>query len=300
MSRVRVSVPASCTNLGPGIDSLGLALTLHNIVEMWLRADSRHAIAAQGASAYGETLDHPALKAGQALFTEAGVPNAGFNLSCHGQIPPNCGLGDLAAWTVAGLDAANNLLERPLARERVAALACDLTGQPAAALTSLLGGLALIGGAGVDLLYRRLDVPTFKVVVVVPEIAGFAEKAQQTIPAQVNLADATFNIGRTALLVEALRSGDYRLLAQTMCDRLVEPRRRGLIPGFEQASEVARRQGATAVTVSGDGPALIAFTEINHISIQHAIQATFQEAGLASGGWVLNVDTQGVAISVRA
>jgi homoserine kinase len=295
MRRVQVVVPAACTDLGPGIDSLGLALTLHNTVTMSLRDEAGQRASIEGEGGYPATMEHPALKAAMALFEAAGRPLPGIHVLCQGEIPFDAGLGDRAAWIVGGLFGANNLLETPMHRDKIAEIAFRLVERPAEAVTALLGGLTLTG-AGEPLVYRRVELAeSLTMVLVAPVAEGYREKARKAIPSKVSLPDAIFNLGRTALVAEALRRGDLKLLGEALHDRLAEPALRGLIPGFAALIEAARREGALAVAISGGGPALVIFARDGHARIEKAVREVNAEART----WVLNVDTQGVAINAQ-
>lgn len=300
MSRVQVVVPASGINLGSGIDSVGLALALHNSIDMSLRATGEHRMVIHGESAY-PTDGHPIIQAATALFEHLARPTVGLDIICESRIPPRCGLGDLAAWTIGALVAANNLIGLPAPREQIIDIACKLTDQPAAVITSLLGGLTITSGRSPNLLHRRVDVASLKIVLVVPTITGsdYLAKARQAIPEQVAFADLTFSVSRTALVIEALRKGDFALLGEAMQDRILEPRRTALLPGFAQAISAAKTQGAAAATLSGDGPAMLIFAKTNHVAIEKAVQNAFSTAEVSARTWTLNIDTQGIAINFQ-
>lgn len=298
MLKVKVTVPAVCTGLGPGLDALGLALALHDTLEFSLRPDSQLAITVQGEGDDPASLRHPALRAAIRLFQTLERAPAGLNVAISNRIPAGCGLGDQAALTVGGLIGANNLLDAPIKREALIDMACDLTGQPASVITSMLGGLTVTSGTGRDLLYRRLDAAAFKVVLIVPEMADFAAHTRADGMPPMRLEDVAFNMGRAALVIEAFRKNDLDLLGRAMQDRLVEPHRKALIPGYDEVVAAARQAGAVAVALSGNGPALIAFTAVNHKRVEESMQHAFADANIRARAWSVNVDTQGVAINL--
>jgi homoserine kinase len=203
------------------------------------------------------------------------------------------------------LFAANNLLEKPMRRERIAALALDLCERPAEAVTALFGGLTITSAAvgtgdGAPLVYRRVELTrALAVVLVAPSIPHFTEKAHKTHPDRIAWREALAAAGRVALVAEGLRLGDFALLRDAMRDNLREPRLRPLIPGFSAAAEAARSQGAAGVSLSAEGPALVCLSRNNHDRIAHAVAEAFQAAGVAARTWILHVDTQGVAINAQ-
>lgn len=305
MRKVKVTVPAAFTGIGPGIESLGLALCLHNTVEMGLAAGETETRLLSGEFEGELPDDHPAMRAARELFKAAGHDVPAADVTCHADIPPGCGLGDDAVWTVGGLFAANNLLETPMRRERIAALALDLCERPAEAVTALFGGLTLTGAAaqagdGAPLVYRRVELTrAVEVVLVVPSVPHFSEKARKAHPERVSWHEALAAAGRVALVAEGLRLGDFALLKDALRDNLREPRLRPLIPGFAAAAEAARSHGAAEVSLSGDGPALVCLTRNNHEKIAQVAAEAFLAAGVPARTWILHVDTQGVAINAQ-
>jgi homoserine kinase len=115
---------------------------------------------------------------------------------------------------------------------------------------------------GDALLTKKILVPEVHVALAVPELAFSTRRARAGLPTEVSMKDAVFNLGRTPLVVEALRTGDYELLSQVMEDRLHQAARLKLIPGARAAWQAALHAGAAAVAISGSGPSLIAFVTL--------------------------------------
>jgi homoserine kinase len=299
MPLVRVTVPATALNLGPGIDCLGLALALHNTVEMSLRDDDEQRVLVYGASEYAGTL---VLRSVELIMNLINRPLPGLNVNCLAFIPERCGLGDEEAWLIGGLMAINNLLGAPLHREQIAEIGAKLSPSPAAAITSLLGGLTVTNPVSVrtaELFFRRLDVATLRLVVVVPNVPHY-----RTREAALKRPDLTYdylraNLSNAVLVAEALRKADFRLLGRLLTATL-DAGRIGLIPGATEALAAAARVGAVAATLSGPGPALIVFTPTEHHQVEAEVTEAFAAFGVTCRTWSLAVDTQGVAISLQA
>ncbi|MBX3081191.1 MAG: hypothetical protein KF716_06115 [Anaerolineae bacterium] len=298
MAYVRVTIPAAALNLGPGIDCLGLALALHNTVEMSLRSDDEQRITVAGAS---ELAGEMVLRGVEMIMHLINRPLPGLDIYCQASIPSRCGLGDDEAWLIGGLMAINNLLGAPLHREKIAEIAVKLTSVPTAAITELMGGLTVINPAstvGGELLYRRLEITSMKVVLVVPEVANYRAKASE-LALRVANSDYKTNISNAILVAEAMRKGDYKLLSRAMVDPILMTPRLAFIPGGDAAILAAKSVGAAAVTISGDGPTLVMFAPANHEQIAAVADETFRRTGVACRTWIVGVDTQGVAISLR-
>ena len=298
MTKVSVSVPAVCTNLGSGYHVLGLALNLRTVVEMSLTGDDalRIASAGEGADALPANFYHPVAVAATRLFQEVEEAPPGLSITCTNRIPLRVGLSSREAMTVAGLVGANNLLGGPLPREALIDLAARLSEHPEAAATALNGGLGIWASGGETPVYRSLEVAPLRVVVAVPLLDDYAPH-HDALP-DPGLDDAVHAIAHTALLVEALQTDDLDLLREALDDRLHVPYRRAAIPGYARVEAAACRLGAIGVTLCGAGPALVAFADYGHGEIARAMQQAFRQEGVPARTWTLGVDMQGVVISV--
>lgn len=300
MRKVRIILPASLTNLGPGIGTLGLALGLHTTVEITERTDNQLIVdtEGEGSGRYSTGLRHPVTLALIRIFQKLERAPAGIHIKINNQIPLNSGLGAEAAFMVAGVIGANNLLGGAFTREQLLEIAGQISKKPDSVIASLLGGLTTGILNDDKLIYKTLPVTSLRVVVALPEIEDYPENPRSLAPERIPLADALYNLNRVPLLVEALRTGDIKLVGKVLDDKLNTPFLTPRIFGYKQAADIARRAGALAVTLSGDGPALVAFAESNHHPIGEAMVAAFQNVGVKARSWVLPIDTQGVVISV--
>ncbi len=302
MKKVSVSTPASTANLGAGFDCLGLALNLRNVVDLWdtgrgggLEID----VEGEGEDLLPTDDTNLVYRAADRVFTRVGKRPAGLlRLHAVNGIPLGSGMGSSAATIVGGLVAANALVEGGLSREELLRLAYEMEGHPDNAAAALYGGLTLVSAAGDELMARALPVPPMRVAIALPELRLSTAEARAALPAQVPLADAVYNLGHALFTVQALSSGDEALLRWAVSDRLHQPYRQRLIPGYATVVTEARKAGAVAVALSGAGPSLVAFATARHDQIAAAMQAAFLVNGLKCRTFVLPVDRQGVQISV--
>lgn len=294
MTRVQVQVPATIANLGPGFDSLALALQLHNLLAAEL-ADRGIEIQIEGEGSDRLPIDRHNLIASsaQALADRQGIRLSGLRLTCHNHIPLASGLGSSAAAVVAGLLAADALLDTHLSTAELLGLAGELEGHLDNSAAALLGGLVVVGPGGEHPVFHRIQPAITRLAVVVPTLDLPTQQMRQVLPQQVSLADAAFNIGRTALTVEALRIGDFALLAEATQDRLHQQVRLQHILGFAEAESAARQAGAAAVVLAGAGPGLAAFGDAELEPIAEAMSAAFNGAGIETRKYVLAVDLAG-------
>lgn len=254
---VRVSVPATSANLGPGFDSLGLALGLYDVVEVGV-APGGVEVDIEGVAAADIPRDesHLVVRAIRATLAELGSASGGLRLRCVNAIPQGRGLGSSAAAIVAGVLAARELAGVGRDDEAVLATAARLEGHPDNVAPCLLGGLTIAWTAGDRTRAIRADVhPDVQPVVCVPDMTLPTETARGLLPDTVPHADATRTAGRAALLVEALTRRPDVLLDATE-DLLHQPYRAPAVPDTLALVHRFRDLGLPAV-VSGAGPSVL-------------------------------------------
>ncbi|HIE51544.1 MAG TPA: homoserine kinase [Armatimonadetes bacterium] len=295
-TRVTVTVPATTANLGPGFDSLGLALGLYNRLEAEFRAEPGWHLEIVGAGADTLPRDETniVVEAMQRVFERGGNPPSGVRLRLTNEIPLARGLGSSAAARVAGLAAANALAQANLSEAELLRLAAELEGHPDNVVPAVCGGFTVTAMAGSQPLYVRFDPPSgLRAVIAVPDFELPTAQARAALPETYSRADAVHNLSRTALVVAALASERLDLLRAAMEDRIHQPYRLPLIPGAEEVLAVALEAGALGVALSGAGPTLLALTAENAAAIaqamqstwaQHGIQCTAREVGIEKGG----------------
>ncbi|MGZ4486438.1 MAG: homoserine kinase [Nocardioides sp.] len=261
---VRVSVPATSANLGPGFDSLGLALDLRDELEAEVTA-SGLLVEVTGAGAEDVPRDesHLVVRSMRAAFAEMGAEPAGLRLSCANVIPHARGLGSSSAAIVAGVCLARGLVAGGtllMDDDALFRLAARLEGHPDNVAPAFHGGFAISGEEGGAFYAVGSSVdPRVAAVVFVPPTPVSTEVARGLLPAEVPHADATADAGRTALLVAAL-AGQPEHLHRATRDYLHQDYRRPAMPESLALVDALRAEGHAAI-VSGAGPTVLVFTE---------------------------------------
>lgn len=286
---VRVRVPATSANLGPGFDALGLALGLFDDVSAEVApAGIRVTVTGQGAGELPGDDRHLVVRAMRATFDVLGGQPSGLAVECVNRIPQARGLGSSSAAIVAGVQLARALVadgpER-LDDAGVLRLAAVLEGHPDNVAPCLLGGFTVAwtepaGARAVSLAPADGVRPT----VFVPQERGLTATARAALPVIVPHGDAALNAGRAALLVHALTAEPDLLLPATL-DRLHQDYRAAGMPGTSALVTVLREAGVAAV-VSGAGPAVLALTEPS---------AGF-DPGMGWQVWRLTIDVSGARV----
>jgi len=253
---VTVRVPATSANLGPGFDTLGLALDLEDEVTAELSDEFRVYVEGEGAGEVPEGREHLIVATLLTTYREMGIePPDGLRLSCVNRIPHARGLGSSSAAIVAGILLAHALLDEPPVG--ALELAARLEGHPDNVAPCLLGGftIAWTGEGGARAVRLPID-ERVRPVIYVPQTRGLTAHARAALPASVPHRDAVFNAARSALLVHALTK-EPELLLEATDDRLHQPYRAESMP--ETANLVASlREAGVAAFVSGAGPSVLA------------------------------------------
>lgn len=294
MSRmIKIRVPATSANLGPGFDCLGLALNVWNEISFETADKLTYQAAGEGAEKLNKGTKNLLTKAYALLHEVCGQKMNGVKISTYNEILMSSGLGSSAAAIVAGLYGANEMLGRPLGENDMLKLATDMEGHPDNVAPALLGGLVVSVMTKDEIITRRFEVPAITLVIVKPLVEWPTKMARAVLPKSVSRVDAIHNIGRAVLVVDALRNGDIDLLQKVMEDRIHQPYRLRHISGASAAYKLARQFGAAAL--SGAGPSTIVFVPPERAeSAKAAIQSVFEERGIETRGIITQPSRQGI------
>ena len=302
--KIHVKVPATTANLGPGFDAIGLALNLWNEAEFSPASDGKINITVEGEGVGKIPLDekNSIAEAAMLIYEKTGKPFTGLQISCFNRVPLGSGLGSSSAAMLTGMLGANGLLGSPLSDEEILKLAIETEGHPDNVAPAMLGGLvaSIVHDERVlsIKLPARANRSPIHVTIVLPDFDFPTHQARAILPQEVQRKDAIFNISRSIMVTEALRTGDLNLLGNAMEDRLHQPYRLPLIPGAQNALDAARAAGAAAVALSGAGPSLIAFSSKQDPKIGLAMQKAYAKAGLSSRIFELEPSTEGAEVMI--
>ncbi len=300
---VRVVAPATTANLGPGFDCLGLTLDLWNAATFTLGGEGVEVhIVGEGSDVLPRDAGNLMVRAFRRLHDEVGAPVPdGLRIDCDVAVPLASGLGSSASATVAGLLAANEFLGRPVGAGTILALATEVEGHPDNVAAALDGGLVVVVNGEDGLLTERIEVRPIEVALAVSQLDYTTTASRAELPTYVALADAVYNMGRAALVVEALRRGDLELLGKAMDDRLHQALRLEHMPGGMAAMAAAREAGAAAVAVSGSGPSLIAFPAPGAAvhDVAAAMVAALARVGVSARPFTLATTDRAAEVSSR-
>ncbi len=297
VSAITVTVPATTANLGPGFDCIGAALKLYNEFKFTRLDEGGLTIYVTGMEAERVQTDESNLlyQAFVKFYQHIEQTPPTVKIEIKLGVPLARGLGSSATAIVGGLVAANQLEGAPMSQSQVMELAIAMEGHPDNVVPALLGGCRLAATSGAA--WEICDVPWHKDVVPVIAIPDFelsTSEARGVLPTEVSRADAIFNTAHLGLLLRGLETGNGQWLKTALQDRLHQPYRKALIPGYDALNIAAVSAGAYGMVISGAGPTLLALADKLHSeAVEAAMLAAWQEEGITAEVRSLSLDTQG-------
>ena len=262
--RARVTVPGSSANLGPGFDTLGLAVGIYDTVEVEVTSSGLEVeIFGEGADDLPRDSSHLVVKAINSGLHAADVHAPGLKVTCHNNIPQSRGLGSSAAAAVAGVVAANTLAGDPLSTDEVIQLSSAFEGHPDNAAASVVGG-AVVSWTDIPVdgvsqpEYRAVPLTVHKDIIataLVPDFHASTNAVRKVLPSHVTHTDARFNVSRTAVMTVAIQTHPQFLWEGTR-DRLHQPYRADVLPVTAEWVNRLRNLGYPAF-LSGAGPTIL-------------------------------------------
>lgn len=253
---IRVRVPATSANIGPGFDAMGLALELYNEFE-FEKLDS--GIEFTGFEERYRNEDNLVLRTVRRFYEAAGLNLKGIRIGIREGIPVSRGLGSSAACIVGGLMGANALEGQVLSKQELIRLAVDIEGHPDNVVPAFEGGLTVSFSEAASVRYERIPFESGRLCLyaLIPDFEVSTEKARKVLPEAYPLEDAVYNISRTAMLVARLVNGNFSDLWPVLKDRVHQPYRSRLIEGFDAIEKELKRIGFDGLFISGAGPTLM-------------------------------------------
>ena len=294
---IRVQVPASSANLGPGFDALALALGLYLRCTLRPSAGGLR-ITASGTDAAAIPQDESNLVWRTFLKLVGEGAGNNFQLEIANEIPLGRGLGSSAAAIMAGLALADSWSRSERGKQRLIEIATELEGHPDNVAAAALGGLVVSCQDDGRVVAAKSGFPAdWRVVLVVPDFQLATEAARAALPSQYARRDAVFNVQRVALLLAAVQNACPEVLGEAMRDRLHQPYRAPLIPGLAEVLSLENVPGMFGVALSGAGPSVVALcTPAAEATVGKRIVDCFGAKGIRAEAMPLQVDHNGVTV----
>ncbi len=300
--KVTARIPASTTNLGPGFDVLGLALQLYSKVTLeTIETDTQVVVSGVDADKIPSTPEHIAFQAVELVFDRSDTKRPkGFKLHIENGIPAIRGLGGSGTAILGGLLTANVLCSSPFSDIELLNFATELEGHPDNVAASLYGGIVVSAQENAQVHTVRLECPSvLSVVLAIPDFPLSTEQARGVLPTSVGFADAIYNTSRSTLLIASIATGQFEMLRVAMKDRLHQPYRASLIPGFDDVAKAATTAGALSVALSGAGPTVAAYCLDHTHQVAARMQSAFKKHQIASDIKILKPDADGASVHIE-
>ena len=307
--KVTARVPATTANLGPGFDCFGMALPLYNEITIEETVMPGTGIEISIISENKDDLDIMTIpmdkdnivyKAVELLYNSIGQTPSELKITIKSGIPITRGLGSSAAVIVGGLMAANELLGRPADEAALLSIATDIEGHPDNVTPAIVGGTVIASQENDgSVVYRKLNWPDeWNIMVCVPDYELATDIARSVIPKEIPLKDATFNLKRSAMFVQAVLTKDEELMKLALTDKLHQPYRMKLVPGLNEIIDnLKHEEDVIGCVLSGAGPTILVITKGNsQDKIKDIVKNTWADLNVKSDIQILKVEENGACI----
>lgn len=276
---IQVTVPATSANVGAGFDSLGLAVSMHNVFT-FEECDHIHITSVDGTHVPAGS-NNLVYRSARVVYDQLGIPLKGLRITQRNDIPMARGLGSSSACIVAGILGANALLGDKLTKRQMLTLATAIEGHPDNVAPAMLGGFvtSVIDEGQVYSVKKDID-PELAFAAFVPDFRLLTAKARAALPQMVSHKDAVYNLSRAALATAAFCDGDYALLGVATKDSLHQQYRLPLIQGGDEVFDLAMDLGAMAAYISGAGPTIMAVVHKDDAAFFDRAAAELQQSEL--------------------
>lgn len=294
---IRVKVPATSANMGAGFDSLGVALGLHNIIEITKTDEGLKIIDFNSPAPRNE--NNLIWRAMKRVFDEAGYEPGGLKIVHKSNIPMTRGLGSSSACIVGGMMGANSLMGKPFSSKQILDMAAEMEGHPDNVTPALFGGMCVSVKDGLKVEFKSIKLNnSLKFAVMIPDFFVATRKSRGVLPEVYKKEDAVFNISRAALMVAAMSTGDYSLLRTASEDRMHQPYRKAYIDGMEEIFKKTYEFGAKATYLSGSGPTILSLIDNEAQDFSKNMTSFFEENNHKSKCRILSVDNVGTVTQI--
>lgn len=293
---IKVEVPATSANIGPGFDAFGLALSLSNTFSFEEKDDGKLTI--RGVERKYQSSSNLVYKAMLKVFNQVDYKPKGLFINNEINIPISRGLGSSASCIVGGIFGANALLGNPLPIETLFDLAVKLEGHPDNVAPAIYGGLVVSLNENGRNFYLKNEVyPSYEFFTLIPDFTLSTLDARRALPPKINLSDGVYNISRATMTYLSLINGNHDILKACMKDRLHQPYRKKLIAHYDVMVKQAKEFGALNACISGAGPTILVINSDDNIDFHEKLKAYMKDKTPDWQLLKLIPDNEGVKIS---
>ncbi|HZK37806.1 MAG TPA: homoserine kinase [Clostridia bacterium] len=266
---IKVTVPATTANVGPGFDCLGMALNLYTNV---MFEEIERGLIIEGCHSEYQNENNLIYQSMLKIFEMAKYNPKGIKITIDSNIPVSRGLGSSAACILAGIMGANEMAEAQLTKSQILKIATQIEGHPDNVAPALFGGMIVSVYDNDEVYFSKIPLnDSVDFYALIPDFTLSTSEARSVLPKQIPFEDATFNIGRVALMIASFFSGNLDLLNVSIKDKLHQKYRGALIYEYDTIMEELDNLQVKGAFLSGAGPTIIAITDKNETVIESAI-----------------------------
>jgi len=292
---IRVKVPATSANMGPGFDCMGVAVGLYSIFGF---RETEDGLSFKGFPEEFCNKYNIVYEAMMKCFDKANYKVKGLEISILKQdIPISRGLGSSSSCIVGGLIGANEIMGQRFTKDEIFQMAVEIEGHPDNVAPAVLGGMVVAIEDGDKCYYDKVNFKEeIKFVSIIPDFRLSTKEAREVLPKEISIRDGVYNVSRAALMVSALSSGNLELLKFACRDSFHENYRSKLIKGFDEVKNEANRVGALATYLSGAGPTIMALISKDTEGFGEKMSAFLKEKSLNFDVHELSIDNVGAIV----
>lgn len=291
---IRVRVPATSANMGPGFDAIGVALNLYN---EYAFEEIENGLEFFGIEEEFCNEENIIYKAMIECFKKRNYKIKGLRISIlKNEIPISRGLGSSSSCIVGGIIGANEIMGKKLSTEELLDIAVSMEGHPDNVVPALLGGIVVAIVIKGKVIYDKVKVKDdLNFIPIIPDFKLSTEKARAVLPNKISFEDGVYNVGRASLMVTALNNGNYNLLKFACDDRFHEIYRGNLIKGFDIIKKESYNNGALASFLSGAGPTIMTIINRKN-SFSNKMREVLNREGVNYSILTLSIDNEGAVV----
>ncbi len=273
---IRIEVPATSANVGPGFDCMGVALDWNNVIIVEETGTKNvEIVVPEGCEVFLPNNDkNYVYKAMKKVFDITNKPFSGYKITIDQNVPVTRGLGSSSSAIVGGLAGANYLLGNPLSEDEILNIACNMEGHPDNVAPALLGGFVVSVQEGRKVHYIKADVSdeiTFAALI--PDFHFSTKKSRGLLPRYVSHKNAVYNLSHASFTASAFMTGNFSKLGTGVKDRLHESYRISRIKNGADIINMCRESGAVACYLSGAGPAVMSIVQGDGLEFENKVNS---------------------------
>lgn len=292
---IRVRVPATSANMGPGFDTLGIAFNLYNEFEFSEEGTENKFY---GFKAEFSNEENIVYKAMITCFEKCNYSYRGLKISLLKEdIPISRGLGSSSTCIVAGLLGANNIMGNPLSIDELFKIGVEIEGHPDNIIPAFFGGMVVSVIEEEEVVYNKIDVKDgINFISIIPDFELSTSAARKVLPKEVGFEDAIYNISRVSLMISAFANGNYNLLKYGCKDAIHEKYRRPLINNYDLVYNKCISLGALSCFLSGAGPTIMVLIKNDDKEIVNKIKDFLRNENISWKVKELSIDNLGAVV----